>query len=135
KTGGGETIQILNRDHGWTGSPSSRAPIDPAFLARIRLEWRPKLLLPQPLVPEPLTVSGLENVNGHNAYVVSLQSSRGLERWYFDTQSALLLKLRRETPTPFGLSTRESEFLDYRPVASAGGGAATALRPFTIVDH
>jgi hypothetical protein len=60
--------------------------------------------------------------------VLAFRSSRGQERWYFDTQSSLLVKLRRETPTAFGTAIKESEFLDYRP---SGG----AQRPFTIRDH
>jgi hypothetical protein len=125
---GGESTQILNRDHGWAVTPISRSPLDPAFLTRIRIEWREKLFLPPALMPADVTVTGIEPVSGRDCHVLAFRSSRGQERWYFDAQSSLLVKLRRETPTAFGLSIKESEFLDYR----ASGGA---LRPFTIRDH
>src|SRR6185436_8218404 len=125
---GGESTQILNRDHGWAVTPASRNPLDPAFLGRIRIEWREKLFLPPALTPADITVTGIEPVGGRDCYVLAFRSSRGLERWYFDTQSSLLVKLHRETPTPFGASIKESEFLEYR----ASGGV---VRPFTIRDH
>jgi hypothetical protein len=123
------TRQSVNRDHGWLTAPDLRNALNASDIAHIAQDLAPKLLLPVSLTPSTgATVAGVDTIDGHPCYVVTTSTAFGIERWYFDADSWLLVKTRRETPTALGTSVRESEFRDYRDV----GGAK---RAFKVLDH
>jgi hypothetical protein len=67
-----------------------------------------------------LTVSGIENVNGRDAYLVIANPAEDRpERLYFDTQTGLLLRKLTVLPTPVGDSPFQVDYDDYR---DAGAG-------------
>ena len=72
--------------------------------------------------------TGTALVDGVACYVVEGQTSAVTERMYFDVQSGLLKKIRRETPTPFGAKVEERMLADYRP-------ANGTLLPRLITNH
>jgi photosynthetic reaction center cytochrome c subunit len=66
-----------------------------------------------------LAVSGLEKVNSRDAYLVTGFPQRGLpERFYFDTQTGLLLRRLILLPTQLGNSPWEVDYDDYRDTGS-----------------
>ena len=66
-----------------------------------------------------LTVTGMEKVNGHDAYVVvGTPAGERPERLLFDTQTGLLLREEILVTTPIGDSPIAVEYEDYRDTGS-----------------
>jgi hypothetical protein len=62
-----------------------------------------------------LAVRGIEKLGGREAYVVTgVPQGKGPERFYFDTQSGLLLRHQRNLPTAVGNSPLATDYEDYR---------------------
>jgi photosynthetic reaction center cytochrome c subunit len=66
-----------------------------------------------------MQVRGLENVNGHDAYVVTArpQGDR-VERLYFDVQTGLLVRKWSSLATPAGEAPFQVDYEDYRDTGS-----------------
>jgi hypothetical protein len=125
---GNTSRQIFNRDHGWLTAPDARVPMPASDLVRLTQDVRMKFFLPPAGPTAGMTVTGIEAIDSRPCYVLSVDTPLGRERWYFDTQSWLLMKVRRETPTHLGTAVRETEWRDFR---DAGG----AKRPFKMLEH
>jgi photosynthetic reaction center cytochrome c subunit len=66
-----------------------------------------------------MQVEGTENVNGHDAYVVTAQPQGDRqERLYFDVQTGLLLRKWSSLPTPAGDAPFQVDYDDYRDTGS-----------------
>lgn len=66
-----------------------------------------------------MQVEGVENVNGHDAYVVIAQpQGEREERLYFDVQTGLLLRKWSSLPTPVGDAPFQVNYDDYRDTGS-----------------
>ncbi len=66
-----------------------------------------------------MTVRGIEQVNGRDAYLVAGTPPGELaESLYFDTQTGLLLRKQTVLPTPIGGSPYQVDFDDYRDTGS-----------------
>jgi len=66
-----------------------------------------------------MSVTGIENINGHDAYaVVGVPQGDAAERLYFDTTTGLLLRKVTVLPTPVGNSPYQVDFEDYRDTGS-----------------
>jgi outer membrane lipoprotein-sorting protein len=66
-----------------------------------------------------MTVTGIERVRDHDAYVVvGVPQDDAPERLYFDTQTGLLVRKQTVLPTPVGNSPFETDFEDYRDTGS-----------------
>ncbi|HET9784036.1 MAG TPA: c-type cytochrome [Terriglobales bacterium] len=61
-------------------------------------------------------VSGPEAVGDRSAYVVMVRGAAGVDRYYFDTESGLLLRYDTGAPTFLGPLPLQVEFADYRAV-------------------
>lgn len=71
-------------------------------------------------------VNGIEKVDGHDAYrVFAFRKGGGMERFFFDTQDGLLLRVDTRIDSPLGALPQETSYQDYRAV----GGVKI---PFTI---
>jgi len=76
---------------------------------------------------EQLTISGIEKVNNRDAYLlVASSKNKPSERFYFDSQSGLLVRRLTLLPTELGNSPWQVDYDDYR---DAGNGAKI---PFVI---
>lgn len=74
-----------------------------------------------------LIVRGMDNVRGHDVYVVfAVPQGDSAERLYFDAQTGLLLRKWSVTPTPIGTNPLQVDYDDYR---DAGNGVKL---PFLI---
>ena len=72
------------------------------------------------------TVTGIEAIEGHDAYrVMAFRKGGGMERLYFDAQSGLLVELDTRIDSPLGALPQQTEFQDYRDVSGV-------KIPFTI---
>jgi photosynthetic reaction center cytochrome c subunit len=66
-----------------------------------------------------MQVDGIENVRGHDAYVVTAQpQAEREERLYFDVQTGLLLRKWSSLPTPVGDAPFQVDYDDYRDTGS-----------------
>ena len=66
-----------------------------------------------------MQVEGVENLNGHDAYVVTAQpQGERAERLYFDVQTGLLLRKWSSLPTPVGDAPFQVNYDDYRDTGS-----------------
>jgi hypothetical protein len=66
-----------------------------------------------------MTVRGIEQVNGHDAYlVVGVPQGDLPESLYFDINTGLLLRKQTVLPTPIGGSPYQADFDDYRDTGS-----------------
>ena len=66
-----------------------------------------------------MQVEGVENVNGHDAYVVTAQpQGEREERLFFDVQTGLLLRKWSSLPTPVGDAPFQVDYDDYRDTGS-----------------
>ena len=66
---------------------------------------------------ERFQVGGIENVNGHDAYVmVAWWKDGGADRIYFDVQSGLLLRITHRIESPLGALPLQTDYEDYRDV-------------------
>jgi hypothetical protein len=66
-----------------------------------------------------MTVRGIEQVNGHDAYLVVGVPKEDLpESLYFDMNTGLLLRKQTVLPTPIGNSPFQADFDDYRDTGS-----------------
>ena len=68
---------------------------------------------------QEMTVRGIEQVNGHDAYlVVGVPQGDLPESLYFDMNTGLLLRKQTVLPTPIGGSPYQADFDDYRDTGS-----------------
>jgi hypothetical protein len=66
-----------------------------------------------------MRVEGVDNVNGHEAYMVAAQAQGDREeRLYFDVRTGLLLRRWSSLPTPVGDTPFQVDFDDYRDTGS-----------------
>ena len=66
---------------------------------------------------ERFQVGGIENVNGHDAYVMmAWWKGGGADRIYFDVQSGLLLRITHRIESPLGALPLQTDYEDYRDV-------------------
>jgi len=66
---------------------------------------------------ERFQVGGIENVNGHDAYVmVAWWKGGGADRIYFDVESGLLLRITHRIESPLGALPLQTDYEDYREV-------------------
>ena len=66
---------------------------------------------------ERFQVRGIENVNGHDAYVTTAWwKGGGADRIYFDAQSGLLMRITHRIESPLGALPLQTEYEDYRDV-------------------
>jgi photosynthetic reaction center cytochrome c subunit len=66
---------------------------------------------------ERFKMGGIENVNGHDAYVITAWwKDGGADRIYFDVQSGLLLRITHRIESPLGALPLQTDYEDYREV-------------------
>jgi photosynthetic reaction center cytochrome c subunit len=100
-----------------TGNAASRAKRDADFY--------PALDLKQQF--QRLTVTGIEKIGDRDTYVVvAVPQGEGPEQFYFDTQSGLLLRHQRMSPSAVGLVPMATDYENYKDI---GNGAKF---PYTI---
>jgi hypothetical protein len=66
---------------------------------------------------ERFQLGGIENVSGHDAYVMTAWwKEGGADRIYFDAQSGLLLRITHRIESPLGALPLQTDYEDYRDV-------------------
>lgn len=124
-TSGGTIRQILNGDKGWAVNGTNVRPLSSA--EALDAKRRGNELFPvvkvKPL--ESMRLSGTQKVGEREAYVVENATDAKTERYYFDSQTGLLLRkitLNKTVLMPF---PEQVDFEDYRDVDGV-------KMPFTI---
>jgi hypothetical protein len=103
---------------GQNGNVTSPAPggVDAERAARAAAFYEPLMLKEE---YRSMTVSGIETVNGHDAYVViGTPAANTPERLYFDTGTGFLLRKWTYVVTAAGRSPFQMDFDDYRDTGS-----------------
>jgi photosynthetic reaction center cytochrome c subunit len=117
-TANGDTVTTLTGNTGWVsipGHPARELGGSEVDAARIDSDLQFVLHISE-IFPE-LRVGHPEKVDGGKACVVS-GIRKGLAPWkfYFDTQSGLLVRVVRYSDSPLGLEPTEIDYSDYREV-------------------
>ena len=113
---GGDSVTAFDGQRGWLSVPgrpahmmsaseneSARLDADLHFPAHVKT-----------LYPKFKVESG-EKIDGHDTYLVEgREKGRPPLRLYFDTQTALLLRLVRYAQSPLGLNPTQIDYADYR---------------------
>lgn len=113
-----------------TGSRQNYTPAADKLPAPVRIEQKeadfyPPLNIKQRY--ERLRVRGIEKLGDRQAYVVSgAAQGAGQERFYFDTQSGVLLRHQKNISTAVGNAPLATDYADYR---DAGNGVKL---PFSV---
>ena len=66
--------------------------------------------------PLPLTVSGIESIDGTDAYALRLDGGNSQSIYYFDLKTGLLVRMVETSETPQGSMQQITDYSDYRPV-------------------
>lgn len=104
----------------WTQDFRGRVT-EPGAIDQMRAKRDADLYLPLDLKQAyaKMQVEGVENLNGHDAYVVTAQpQGERQERLYFDVQTGLLLRKWSSLPTPVGDAPFQVNYDDYRDTGS-----------------
>jgi photosynthetic reaction center cytochrome c subunit len=113
---GGDSVTAFDGQRGWLSVPGRPAHMmsasenDSARLdADLHFPVHVKTLYPK------FKVEGGEKIDGHETYLVEgREEGRPPLRLYFDTQTALLLRLVRYAQSPLGLNPTQIDYADYR---------------------
>jgi len=107
----------LDGQRGWTWNNNQEQELGGEELAELQREaaFHKELLLKE--FYSQMTVIGKEAVGEREAYVISAKSRAGTpEKLYFDTESGLLRRRYRESPTPVGPFPWQTDYEDYQKV-------------------
>jgi photosynthetic reaction center cytochrome c subunit len=113
---GGDSVTAFDGQRGWLSVPGRPAHMmsasenDSARLdADLHFPAHVKTLYPK------FKVESGEKIDGHETYLVEgREEGRPPLRLYFDTQTALLLRLVRYAQSPLGLNPTQIDYADYR---------------------
>ncbi len=119
-------IQAFSGAQGWIKNPNGQHTASDAELAALQstaLTYAP-IKIKEPFAA--FTFNGTTKINERDAYVLRLTKPDGtIERYYFDTESGLLVRQQELTPTILVPIPEQIDYEDYRDV----GGVKL---PFTI---
>jgi hypothetical protein len=133
--GGADFLTIANGDQGWTIGPQGTRELSHSGIEGLKDNFN-KLLEPVKFAEAGASgkVTGTEKVLGRACTVVELETSRELDRLYFDAESGLLYKARIENRVPgFGVTPTEVFYEDYRDVN--GVKFPFSITSISTVDH
>ncbi len=126
---GAEFEQGYNGTAGWQQPPGHSADDlsgDDLVRARLWASFIPGLSLKQEF--SRAQVAGTDKIADRDAYrVIASRAGGGQVRFYFDTQSGLLLRISERIESPLGALPEDTDYSDYRDVSGV-------KLPFTIVD-
>ena len=66
--------------------------------------------------PYPLSVSGIEAIDGADAYALFVNKGSSQSTYYFDLKTGLLVRMVETSETPQGSMQQITDYSDYRPV-------------------
>jgi hypothetical protein len=112
----GEIRQIVNGEKGWVINGKNVRDLSPTEAADASRSWEEVFSVIKAKPSPGMAVKRVEKVGDSDAYVVENVSDTKIERYYFDSQSGLLLRkitLNRTMLMPF---PQQVDFEDYRTV-------------------
>src|SRR5262249_17011984 len=116
-TPNGAVQQAFNGKTGWVKNPRGVHEMDPGEIEQARGALKTFGALKAPSSAEGLKVIRTENLRDRDVFVVAGEPAKGTRaRWYFDTQSGLLLRSYSMTDTMLGALPDQTDFDDYRDV-------------------
>ncbi len=124
-TPGGTIRQIVNGDKGWAVNGANVRPLSPAEALDATRRGNELFTVVKVKPSQNMRLSGIQKVGEREAYVVENATDTKTERFYFDSQTGLLLRkitLNKTVLMPF---PEQVDFEDYREVDGV-------KMPFTI---
>ena len=121
----GTIRQIVNGDKGWAVNGANVRPLSPAEALDATRRGNELFTVVKVKPSQNMRVSGIQKVGEREAYVVENSTDAKTERYYFDSQTGLLLRtitLNKTVLMPF---PEQVDFEDYREVDGV-------KMPFTI---
>jgi len=111
----GDSVTAFDGKQGWLSVPGRVHMMSAAENAAARMDADLYFPLHVKTLYEKFRVDTVENVDGHDTYlVVGRSEAQPPLRLYFDKESGLLLRLIRYAETPLGRIPTQIDFADYR---------------------
>jgi hypothetical protein len=108
--------QVINGDNGFLVNGTNVRNLTPKEAVDVRRNWDELFGLLKVKQLPGMRLSGLQKVNERNAYVVENPTDNRTERYYFDTQTGLLLRKITLIKTMLMPFPEQIDFEDYRDV-------------------
>jgi photosynthetic reaction center cytochrome c subunit len=124
-TARGTIRQIVNGDKGWSVNGTNARPLTPAETLIAKHSWNELFNVVKVKPSQGMRLRGTEKVGDREAYVIENATDTKTDRYYFDSQTGLLLRkitLNKTVIMPF---PEQLDFEDYRDVDGV-------KMPFTI---
>jgi hypothetical protein len=112
----GTLRQVINGDNGFIVNGTNVRNLAPKEAVDVRRSWDELFGLLKVRQLPGMSVSGMQRVNEHEAYVVETSTDNRTERYYFDNQTGLLLRKTTLTKTMLMPYPDQIDFEDYREV-------------------
>jgi hypothetical protein len=111
---GQQISQVYDGDRGWTMTPMGIMRMPATLLTNPLMIPGTLLAVKFPVSDAPRKTVAVEKIDGRAYAVVESQSSRLLERLYFDNETGLLFRRYSEARSRIGSAPLELSFQDYR---------------------
>jgi hypothetical protein len=111
---GQQISQVYDGDRGWTVTPMGIMRMPATLLTNPLMIPGTLLVVKFPVSDAPRKTVAVEKIDGRAYTVVESQSSRLLERLYFDNETGLLYRRYSEARSLIGSAPLELSFGDYR---------------------
>ena len=128
----GELVNVLSGDGGWIREPKGTHAITASQVEHMsQLADAMRFILPRD-IPSDAKVTGKEKAGEREAWVITAPwGAAGRQRFYFDTQSGLLLRRVTLMSSPIADVPQQTSYEDYRDV---GGVKVPFVVRFDSVD-
>ena len=121
----GAVRQIVNGDKGWVMNGTNVRNLAPAEAAEAKRSWDELFNVVKVRLSPGMRLGGVHKVGDRDTYLVEQVTDTRIERYYFDSQTGLLLRKITISPTVLMPIPEQIDFEDYRDVAGV-------KVPFTI---
>jgi len=108
--------QIVNGDKGWVMNGTNVRTLSPAEVVDARHGWDELFDVVKVKLSPGMRLGGVHKVGDRDAYLVEQATDTRTERYYFDSQTGLLLRKITVSPTLLIPIPEQIDFEDYRDV-------------------
>jgi hypothetical protein len=112
----GVVRQIVNGDKGWVMNGTNVRNLAPTEVVQAKRGWDELFNIVKVKTSQSMTPGGIQKVGERDAYVVERATDTNTERYYFDSQTGLLLRKMTINKTVLMPFPEQVDFEDYRDV-------------------
>jgi zinc protease len=112
----GVVRQIVNGDKGWVMNGTNVRNLAPAEVVQAKRSWDELFNIIKVKPSQSMRLGGMQKLGERDAYVVEHATDTKTERYYFDSQTGLLLRKMTISKTVLMPFPEQVDFEDYRNV-------------------